>query len=345
MKRFIVWGFAAIGLGCSASGDSDAPTDATAGSTEETASGFDVGSMESTPVDTNCAAVESKAMIVKRPIDFIVLPDESPSMGTTRDAIANAMQDQVKKALDAAGVDYHVVWHGSWPLPGLAGKLTYNKVNLGSGDDGMFKPVLDSFDAWTPVLRADALKVFVHFTDATAGQGSNITGYTGQFDDLLFMKSPTLFGSATDRKLTYHAFIGLKVNTPAEKPYLPADAIVGATCASKFVDALPLEQMAKRNNGYRFPLCRDDLFGGVFDLIAKSAIEGAALPCELIIPDPPTGEKLDLSTVAVRFKDGSKEEVFLRAKDMSECKDNRFLLDEATRRVTLCAAEIGRAHV
>jgi hypothetical protein len=142
VKGFMVWAIAAISFGCSANGDSDASTlatDATVDGTNEESGGFDVGSMESTPVDTNCAAVESKAMIVKRPIDFIVLPDESPSMGTTRDAIANAMQDQVKKALDAAGIDYHVVWHGSWPLPALAGKLTYNKVGLGSGDDGMFR--------------------------------------------------------------------------------------------------------------------------------------------------------------------------------------------------------------
>lgn len=32
------------------------------------------------------------------------------------------------------------------------------------------------------------------------------------------------------------------------------------------------------------------------------------------------------------------EKVFLRAKDASECGSDRFLLDEATRRVSLCDA-------
>jgi len=330
----------AMALGCSsADGDNDELTNGTTDATtsDSASPGFDVAVGDGIVTDSACVAVEKKATFVKRPIDFIVLPDESSSMGGTRDAVANAMQNEVRKALEAAAIDYKVIWHGNWPLPALAGKVTYNRIGLGSGDAGMFKPVLDTFDKWLPALRADSLKVFVHFTDATSGNGGTITGYTGMFDDVLLAKSATLFGTSAARKFTYHAFIGLPVKTMADQPYLPTEPVVSGSCSSSFVNAKPLQEMARRNGGYRFPLCRSELFAGVFDRIAKSAIEGAVLPCEFVVPEPPAGEKLDLSTVALRFTDGSgKEEVFLRAKDASECGSNRFLFDETARVLTLC---------
>jgi hypothetical protein len=338
------WLTLALTLGCTSAtsggkdefvpGD-DSSTTEVSGDTSTT--GFDVGTTDGSTGDASCVAVEKKATVVKRPIDFIVMPDESASMGETRDAVANAMQNEVRKALEAAGSDYKVIWHGSWPLPMLAGKVTYNKVGLGSGDGAMFTPVLDTFDAWSPALRADALKVFVHFTDATSGDGGTISGYSGAFDDAIMAKSATLFGTSAARKFTYHAFVGLPVNTPADKPYEPTDPVLTGSCSGSYVNPAPLQELARRNGGYRFPLCRHDLFAGVFDRIAKAAIEGAVLPCEFLVPEPPAGEKLDLSTIALRYKDGTgKEEVFLRAKSAAECANNRFLFDEAARRVTLC---------
>jgi hypothetical protein len=299
----------------------------------------DGGRTDATTADANCVGVESTATVVKRPIDFIILPDESGSMGTTRDAVANAMQREVKNALDAAGIDYKVIWHGSWPLASLAGKVTYNNVALGSGNGTMFKPVLDTFDAWSPALRANALKVFVQFTDGTSGIGGAITGYSGSFDDVLLAKSPTLFGTASARKFSHHVFIGVREKPTAADPWLPSEAVVGVSCGTNYVAASPLENLAKRNEGFRFPLCRPDLFAGVFDRIARTAIQGATLPCELVIPPPPSGSSIAFNTVALKFKAGDgTERVFLRARNESECAADRFLLDEATRRITLCAA-------
>lgn len=290
------------------------------------------------PSDASCVGVENKATIVKRPIDFIVLADESASMGNTRDAVANAMQNEVKNALDAAGIDYNVIWHGKWPLPGLAGKVVYNNVALGSGNDFMFKPVLDTFDAWTPALRNDALKVFIQFTDATSGNGGTISGYQGMFDDVLIAKSSALFGTNDARKFSHHVFIGVTEKSSAAEPWFPMEPVVGMSCGGAYKPAPPLEELARRNAGFRFALCRPDLFAGVFDRIAQTAIEGATVPCELVLPEPPPGEQIDFTTIAVRFKAGDgTEKVFFRAKDETECAADRFLLDEASRRVTLCA--------
>ncbi|HRI67290.1 MAG TPA: hypothetical protein PK156_23765 [Polyangium sp.] len=298
------------------------------------------------PSDASCVGVESKATIVKKPIDFIVLPDESASMGDTRDAVANAMQTEVKNALDAAGIDYQVIWHGQWPLPGLMGKVIYNNVALGSGNSAMFTPVLDSFNSWSPAVRSDALKVFVQFTDATSGDGGSIAGYSGMFDDVILGLSPTLFGTTDARKFSHHVFIGISEKSTATDPWFPMEPVVGVTCGGNYSAAPPLEELARRNAGFRFPLCRPELFAGVFDRIAKTAIEGASVPCELVIPEPPAGETIDFTTVAVRYKAGDgTEKVFLRAKDETECAADRFLLDEASRRVTLCTAACGVVKV
>lgn len=287
--------------------------------------------------DVVCSAVEQAAQMIVRPIDAIVLPDESASMGTARDAVANAMETTFRTTMESAGIDYHVIWHGLTPLPMLdaTGRLTRNPVQLGSGDDAMFKPVLDSYDAWRPALRTDAIKVFVHFTDATSGTGAAIVGYSGTFDEVLVSREPDVWGTAGDYRFVYHAFVGLPINSPPEAPYAPADPLVSGSCSSSFVNPTTLQEIAIRTGGLRFPLCSPDRFDAVFRAIAESAIDRAAVPCELELPDPPEGMSLDTSTVAVRYRSGDAVRVLRRAASDAECNDSSFLLvDDA--RVVLC---------
>lgn len=286
-------------------------------------------------------SVEAMGTVIKRPIDFIILPDESASMGSARDAVANAMQTTFRTTMETAGIDYHVIWHGAWPLPMLAGHLTYNMLALGSGDDVMFAPVLDSYDAWSTAVRPDAIKVVVHFTDATSGTGAAITGYTGTFDEVLFARDPALWGTAAAPLFSYNAFVGLTENTPPDLPYLPGDPIVTGTCSKSFVDPVELQEMAQRTGGLRFPLCRDDLFDAVFLRMASSAVARASVPCELVLPPPPAGSTRDDATVAVRYRSGAGgTEVFLRSASTAECTDTGFLL--VGDHVTLCPAACAR---
>lgn len=289
-------------------------------------------------------SVEAMGATVRRPIDVIVLPDESASMGGARDAVANAMETVFRTTMESAGIDYHVIWHGSWPLPMLAGHLTYNALALGSGDSAMFTPVLDSYDAWSSAVRPEAIKVFVHFTDATSGTGATITGYTGTFDEVLVARDPALWGTAAAPLFTYNAFIGLTENVPPEMPYLPSDPLVVGSCSDEiFINSSALQEMAQRTGGLRFPLCRDDLFSAVFQRIAESAVARATVPCELILPAPPVGTTIDESTVAVRYRTGAGgEEVFLRSASAAECTDTGFLL--AGDHVTLCPAACARVE-
>jgi hypothetical protein len=258
-------------------------------------------------------------------------------MGPARDSVAMAMETTFRTTMETAGIDYHVIWHGTTPLPMLqaTGRLTRNMVNLGSGDNAMFVPVLNTYDSWRPALRDDALHIFIHFTDATSGTGAQITGYTGTFDQVLVARDPTLWGTAGDYHFVYHAFVGLTPNSPATAPYEPTDPLVTGTCSSSFVNPAALQDMARRTGGLRYPLCDFAHFDAVFQRIADSAIARATVPCEIAIPDPPAGMTLDLDTLAVRYVDGSGgTTILLRATDASMCSATGFLLQSD--RVVLC---------
>jgi hypothetical protein len=300
--------------------------------------GRDGGSRDAATGDVVCLEVESEGREVLRPIDAIVLPDESGSMGPARDSVAASMETTFRTAMETAGIDYRVIWNGTTPLPMIeaTGRLTRNPIGLGSGDDAMFKPVLDTYETWRPALRDDALKVFVHFTDAQSGTGARIAGYTGTFDQVLVAREPALWGTEGDYRFVYHAFVGLTPNTPPESPYEPADPIVGGTCDGRFANPEALQSMAQRTGGLRFPLCLFDRFDSVFARIAASAIERATVACELELPDPPEGMTIDLETLAVRYTAGAGgETVFTRASSMAECGPDRFMLEGD--RVILCA--------
>lgn len=295
-------------------------------------------------IDAVCAAVEARAVEIRRPIDAIVLPDESASMGVARDAVRDAMETTFRTAMEDAAIDYRVIWNGTTPLPMLeaTGRVVRNPIGLGSGDDAMFKPALDSYDAWRPSLRDDALKVFVHFTDATSGTGARIVGYTGTFDEVLVAREPALWGTAGDYQFVYHSFVGLTPNTPATAPYEPSDPVVSGSCSGSFVNPVALQEMARRTGGLRYPLCDSPGFDAVFRRIAEAAIERASVACELELPEAPMGMTLDLETLAVRYTSGASSEVLRRADDAAGCTDASFLLEAD--RVVLCPAACARVE-
>jgi hypothetical protein len=287
--------------------------------------------------DRVCAKVESAARVIRRPIDAIVIPDESASMASARDSVASAMDTTFRTAMEAAEIDYRVVWHGAASLPMLeaTGRLSRNAVGLGSGDGAMFTPVLDTYDSWTPSLRTDALKVFVHFTDATSGNGGTIAGYTGMFDEVLVARDPVLWGTPGAYQFVYHTFVGLPTAEPIDVPYLPTDPVVEGSCAEAFINPPPLQEMARRTGGYRFPLCHFEHFGAVFARIAESAIMRAGIDCELALPEAPEGATIDLATLAVRVTaGGGGSTVLRRAPTPIECDASSFVLE--TDRVALC---------
>jgi hypothetical protein len=289
-------------------------------------------------LDAVCAATEARAVEIRRPIDAIVLPDESPSMGVARDAVRDAMETTFRIAMEDAAIDYQVIWNGTTPLPMLeaSGRLVRNPIGLGSGDDAMFKPALDSYDDEHLVEGA----LVTHDRGARAARG------VGEVDEDLERvlaqrrppraREPALWGTAGDYRFVYHGFVGLTPNTPASAPYAPTDPLVTGSCSGSFANPRALQEMAIRTGGLRYPLCDAPGFDAVFRAIAKAAIERAAVSCALELPEPPMGMTLDLATLAVRYESGGASEVLLRAADAGACNDASFLLEAD--RVVLCPA-------
>ena len=326
----------------------------------DTGPSVDVGPRE----DVACRAIESMGEETRLPADILMLVDSSSSMGDARARIAAVINESFDRILDAEGLDYRVILIADTELVPVAGALaSYDPPRLfhinqstGSGA-GNFRQVLDAYrtaipgppptDAvpWSTLLREDAVKIFMHFTDATSGDGSTVEGgSSGTFDDALYALDPMQFGSsAADGKLVYHSFVGHRANTPATDPFLPSDPIAGGSCGGSFRAGEGYQAIAVRTGGFRFPVCNYDGYPAIFERIANSVVSVVAIECTFALPEPPAGVTLDLETVAVRYTrgDGSGDEILLQT-DAVTCDDASFVIDAEAGTLSLCPEACSR---
>ena len=99
--------------------------------------------------------------------------------------------------------------------------------------------------------------------------------------------------------------------------------------------------------GYSYPTCPADEaanpqgdYEALFSLMAQGVIDGAQVSCEILIPEPPPGQTVDLNTLAVVYSsNGSVVEEFLRVDSAAECDEHSFYIDNDT--IILCPAACG----
>lgn len=202
---------------------------------------------------------------------------------------------------------------------------------------------------WSTWLRADALKVFVEVTDdearsMTGGQNDPTTdpiGTANAFETALFGLTPKMFGDANNRNYVFHSIVGLAENNPATKAWEPNDPVQTTKC--RYADnsesehhAPTYQELSKRTGGLRFPVCEFGSYDSVFQTIAQGVVAGAQIACDFAIPDPPTGETLDLSRVAVAYTPGSggSTQYFSQAMNSAACVPNAFYIEN--NRIYLC---------
>lgn len=261
------------------------------------------------PVDATCAKTEAAA--IKPPVDVVMVIDQSGSMS---DDIANvkANVNKLSDFLKKTGLDYRVVMiatpgTGTFqvcvPAPLGAGAPTcasnppiFRSVNQNVQSHDALKWILSTYDsaagsatAWADFLRKDAVKVFIPITDDDSN-GSNPTATS--FDMSLLAKPGGQFGSAAKRNYVVYPICGASPS-PAET----------TKCGTNAVNTGPqYVALAKLTKGKWFPICLKD-FGPVFEEIAKNVATRVA--CELTVPPPPTGEKLDPKKVNVSYTPGT----------------------------------------
>jgi hypothetical protein len=201
---------------------------------------------------------------------------------------------------------------------------------------------------WKTWLRKEALKVFVEITDdrvncsyggKTYNDGNTAAGgmtAAEAFDASLLALDPEQFGTAMQRNYVWHSLIGLKENNPATKEYDPGDPVVTGVCKTAVNSGPGYQVLSQMTGGLRFPICQYMSFDVVFQAIAKGVIEGAKVACEFPVPEPPSGETLDLSTVVLQYTPMGMgdPQLMKQVTSAAECKPSSFYIENGT--IKLC---------
>lgn len=294
--------------------------------------------------DMACETQMSEADLRKRPVDILIVIDNSGSMDQEIEGVIDNVNTSFAQILEAADIDYRIIllsaygkpWHtcteeeqenGVCDPPGNADRLICIDPPLSGAacsplpaapTDGErffhYDTVINSEDSLVRLLAAyDAGdgRVRSLLRDGAQRVILEITDDTTSlgadaFETMLFALDPPAFGtSAETRDYTFHAIMGILAK-PGDPTaaYEPDEPIVGARCPTSADDSIEYETLAIRTGGLRFPVCETSSYDAVFERIAQGVVEGAELACAFDAPDASLGTQIDLSR-AVLVYDGN----------------------------------------
>ena len=287
-----------------------------------------------------CAA--TVAQTTKPKVDIIFVIDNSGSMNGEMAQVQANINNFAQK-IGNSGLDYQVIFivrktgNGNKicvpePLakPGCADNPPlFRHVDQNVQSDDSLKLILSTYDdananlAWGQNLRADAFKVFVGVSD----DGSSDLE-AAAFDAQLIAKGAGQFGTAANRKYTYHAICGWTEGTtpPSTQKCSTADA-----------NGVRYQDLALLTGGLIDSVCKTD-YSGVLDNIGKGIVD--RLACELGYP---TAQAADPTTVEVQFTPAGKAaQKLVQVTDASKCAaiPDGWYYDDATKptKIILCKA-------
>jgi hypothetical protein len=324
---------------------------------------------EGDDTDAACTGVRGNVPLFRKPVDIILVVDNSGSMTDEIVAIQNNINGSFADILSRSGLDYRVIAvarHGSAvaaqsicisrPLstidctgvvpaqPGInPGRFYQYSIEIGSTDsftqllrayNGTLKDEFNlapmGFSQW---LRDDAFKVFIEISDDESATPETT------FETQLFALSAKHFGDASRRNYVWHSIVGLRENTPASKPWLATDPVQITRCtrgAGAVNPGLAYQRLSVRTGGLRYPICEYGSFGPIFSDIAAGVVGGSKYACDFPVPTPPAGEKVDLSSVVVEYTPGGTgfTTKLSQVANATACSLSSFYIDKD--RVYLC---------
>jgi hypothetical protein len=195
---------------------------------------------------------------------------------------------------------------------------------------------------WGPWLRLGAKKVFLEFTDdSDASFNADAAMDVDTFFQQLTMLAPEHFGTdPANPTLTYHTIIGLKEKADPAAPYLASEPVQPDECTgngdSVTNNGPTWQEISIRTGGLRFPICQYTHFDTVFQTIAQDVVSKAEIACDFALPDPPVGQVLDLSKVAVSYTPLASTDAhqFGQVLDPADCQADAFYISNG--RIYLC---------
>jgi hypothetical protein len=273
--------------------------------------------------DNNCAAQVTTA--TRAEVDIIIVIDTSGSMSEETNQVKANINTFASK-IGSSGLDYTVVmiaekpqtgfpFPPGFPIPGLCvppplggancadNPPLYHQVNQTVASTDSLSLILSKFSTYEPWLRPNAFKVFIEVTD----DDSTDLAYAA-FDQQLLAKSPTHFGTATNRRYVFDSICGWKKGTPVLDPN---------KCGSAVNIGDQYQQLSKLTGGIVDSVCETD-YSGVFDNIAKGLVK--KLGCEFAYPKSTSGQQTDPTRVAVHYTPGKgAKKTLTQVTDASKC--------------------------
>lgn len=310
-----------------------------------------------------CGLETVEAQLIVKPIDILMILDNSASMTGEMVQIQNNINANFKDILDQSGVDSQVLLlsqHGRAdpdesvcieaplssipeggcanppPAPGnIPGQFVQFPVEVGSNNG--LQLFLNNFSTIQAQMRPDSFPVFFFITD----DESNLSA--DNFESQLFARDPARFGSPENRTYRFHAIIGQKENNPPTEPFTADDPIVTDRCTAvqnngAVAPGVVYQELSIRTGGVRFPICELNNFNVIFQRIAEEVIEGVPAATSITIPTPPPGKTVDLEAIAIVFtpSDGGPLQIFELVPSAAECVAGGFFVDPSGTTVTLC---------
>lgn len=319
--------------------------------------------------DAACAAVRAETTLAKKPVDIIVVIDNSGSMSQEIEGVEKNINQNFAAELDRQQLDYRVILiskHGAFGSQRIcvAPPLSQNPTCTPPPSKPVNGPrffhydsSIDSYNSlaqivatynaqdvnkfttkgWNEWLRPDAVRFFLEITDDNASMTAKA------FDDALLALTPKLFGTAAARNYVFHTIAGLKENTPATAPWPPTEGILTTKCTKGTGAVNPgqvYQELSILTKGLRFPICEYASFNGVFQELAKGVIAGAKVACDFAVPAAPPNQKVNLDSVVVEYTPGGvgAAQSLKKVAGAGVCAPGSFYVDANSNRIYLCPA-------
>lgn len=315
------------------------------------------------PKEQACHSVTSETSLSKKPVDIIMVIDNSCSMTSEIEAVENNVNVNFAQIIEQSMIDYRVILlsrHGSaansqsicikGPLSGTTcnpipaapvngPRFFQYDVEIGSHDS--LTQILDTYDmtdrnnfapgGWKNWLRPDSVKTFIEITD----DESEITA--DAFENQLFALTPAgTFGDATKRNYIFHSIIGIPAKNPPTEAWTANEPRQNGQCPTSENPGARFEDLSLRTGGLRFPICETANYDAVFRAAAQDVIASAMISCEFTPPAQPQGTAYDQAYIEYTPGSGGAVQIFRQVADPAACTDSGFTRDATNDRITLC---------
>ena len=353
--------------GCTATSVTGGP-----GGDEDLSGGGGVEDLKLAEKPDACVSVRAQASLVKKPVDIIVVVDNSSSMTQEIAAVERNINQNFAAILGTSALDYRVILisrHGlntsyriciAAPLSGAdsctpppakpvnSARFFHYDVEVASTNSLSLtlstytKSDRNNFttNGWSEWLRPGAFRVFIEMTDDDSAMS------VADFEAGLFALTPAAFGTAESRNYVFHTIAGLKQNTPATAPWLPTDPRQTTKCTAGTgaqKAGLVYQDLSILTGGLRFPICEYDSFNAVFQKVAEGVVQGTKVDCAFPIPEGPPGQQIDLKSIVVEYAPGGggAPQSFKQVANAAACAPASFYIRDDNFRVVLCPDACG----